>query len=67
MGWNSLTRAERDVAVLVGEGLTNREIGDRLFVSARTLSTHVSHILGKLDVASRRQVRGCGQQPAPVH
>ena len=60
MGWDSLTRAERDVALLVGDGLTNQQIGERLFVSARTVSTHVSHILGKLAVASRREVRGCG-------
>lgn len=65
-GWDSLTRAERDVATLVGEGLTNREIGERLFVSARTVSTHVSHILGKLGVATRRDVRGCGPRRASL-
>jgi predicted ATPase/DNA-binding CsgD family transcriptional regulator len=48
-----LTRREREVAVLLAEGLTNREIADRLVISLRTAETHVDHILGKLGLTSR--------------
>ena len=40
---------------LVGEGLTNRQIAERLFISPKTAGLHVSHILGKLGVANRTQ------------
>ncbi|MBW3650460.1 MAG: AAA family ATPase [Actinobacteria bacterium] len=51
-----LTRREWDVAVLVGEGLTNREIAARLFLSERTAQNHVQHILTKLGLANRSQI-----------
>ena len=38
---------------LIAEGCTNREIGEALFISTKTASAHVSHILSKLDVRSR--------------
>lgn len=56
VGWASVTTTEAKVADLVGEGLTNREIGARLFVSPRTVETHVAHLLQKLDVRSRREI-----------
>ncbi|CAN5495490.1 hypothetical protein BH09CHL1_BH09CHL1_11460 [soil metagenome] len=46
-----LTRREAEVVCLLG--LTDREIAERLFVGVRTVTTHVSHILGKLDVSTR--------------
>jgi DNA-binding CsgD family transcriptional regulator len=52
-GWESLTGAELEVARLAAEGLTNREIGVRLFVSRRTVGTHLSHIFTKLGLSSR--------------
>jgi len=52
-GWDSLTPAEAKIAALVEGGLTNPEIAARLFLSRRTVATHVSHILKKLDVHSR--------------
>ncbi|PRZ41455.1 regulatory LuxR family protein [Antricoccus suffuscus] len=52
----SLTATERRVAGLVREGLTNPEIGTRLYLSPRTVQVHVSHILGKLDLRSRVDV-----------
>src|SRR5208282_5730794 len=52
-GWDSLTPAEIKVAAFVEEGLSNPEIAARLFLSRRTVATHVSHILKKLDVHSR--------------
>lgn len=56
IGWDSLTRAERDIANLVAEGLSNHEIGDRLLISARTVETHLSHVYRKVPVANRREL-----------
>jgi class 3 adenylate cyclase/tetratricopeptide (TPR) repeat protein len=51
-----LTKREREVAAFVAEGLTNRDIADRLVISDRTVETHVEHIRNKLGVRSRAQV-----------
>jgi non-specific serine/threonine protein kinase len=51
-----LTPRERDVAILVADGLTNREIGARLFITEGTARLHVKHILQKLGFASRAQI-----------
>jgi DNA-binding NarL/FixJ family response regulator len=48
-----LSPAEMRVAQLVADGLTNRQIGERLFISHRTVDTHVSHLFSKLNVNSR--------------
>jgi DNA-binding CsgD family transcriptional regulator len=62
-GWTALTPTEARIAVLVREGLTNREIGIRMFVSPRTVQTHVSHILQKTGLRSRVEVaRAAGEQ-----
>jgi DNA-binding NarL/FixJ family response regulator len=53
---NPLTPREREVAVLVGEGLTNRQIAARLYLSERTAQNHVQHILRKLDLPNRGQI-----------
>jgi DNA-binding CsgD family transcriptional regulator len=55
-GWNSLTPAETKIAALVEGGLSNPEIAAKLFLSRRTVATHVSHILKKLDVHSRTDI-----------
>lgn len=52
-GWDSLTESELRVAGLVSEGLTYRAIGERLFVSRRTVETHVAHVFAKLEVRSK--------------
>ena len=52
-GWDSLTPTETKIAALVEEGLSNPEIAAKLLLSRRTVATHVSHILKKLDVHSR--------------
>jgi DNA-binding CsgD family transcriptional regulator len=51
-----LTAREREVAVLVAEGLTNGEIGKRLFISTKTASVHVSSILRKLVMTNRSEI-----------
>ena len=51
----SLTPQERTVLSLIGEGLTNREISQRLFVSEKTVRNHVSHVLGKLGLRHRTE------------
>ena len=52
-GWDALTTTELTVTRLAGAGLTNPEIGERLFISRRTVETHLSHVFAKLGVASR--------------
>jgi len=55
-GWASLTPAEQAVAGLVADGLTNPQIGARLYISRRTVQTHLVHIFAKLDIGSRAQL-----------
>ena len=55
-GWDSLTDTEVKIAGLVAEGLSNPEIASKLLLSRRTVSTHVSHVLKKLGVASRTDI-----------
>jgi len=52
-----LSPREREVAAMVAEGLTNREIAARLFISERTADGHLEHIREKLGVHTRTQVR----------
>jgi len=47
---SELTARERDVLTLMAEGLSDRGIGERLFVSTKTVETHVRHIFSKLDL-----------------
>ena len=55
-GWASLTPAERDVVRLVGEGLANKDVAARLFVSPRTVESHLTHVYTKLGLSSRVQL-----------
>jgi DNA-binding CsgD family transcriptional regulator len=56
LGWPSLTRSERELAELVGDGLTNKEAAARLFVSRHTVDAHLRRIYRKLDISSRVQL-----------
>ena len=49
----ALTSREREIAGLVGEGLSNRQIAEQLVISKRTVDAHIEHIYGKLGVSSR--------------
>ncbi|MGP4078401.1 response regulator [Pseudalkalibacillus sp. R45] len=52
---HELTKRELEVLSLIGEGKTNQEIGDTLFIGIKTVKTHVSNILSKLAVSDRTQ------------
>ncbi|MBV8462896.1 MAG: response regulator transcription factor [Acidimicrobiales bacterium] len=52
-GWDALSEAEGRVVRLVAEGLTNRQIGERLYVSRFTVDTHIRHVFTKLGLSSR--------------
>jgi DNA-binding CsgD family transcriptional regulator len=55
-GWESLTPTELRVAGLVAEGLTNPEIGERMFISRGTVKVHLSHIFAKLGIGTRSEL-----------
>ena len=55
-GWASLTPTERDVVRLVSDGLANNDIAARLFISPRTVQTHLTHVYAKLGLTSRVQL-----------
>ncbi len=55
-GWKALTQRELSVARLVGQGFSNPEIADRLFISRRTVEVHLSHIFQKLQLTSRTRL-----------
>jgi DNA-binding CsgD family transcriptional regulator len=55
-GWSGLTPTEQKVVELVVQGLSNAEIGERMFVSTATVKSHLNHIFAKLGVPDRRQL-----------
>jgi DNA-binding CsgD family transcriptional regulator len=65
-----LTPQQRQIVRLASDGLTDREIGDRLFLSPRTVSSHLYRSFPKLGVASRHQLRDVitrASTPATAH
>ncbi len=55
-GWESLTPTENNVVKLVAEGFGNKDIADRMFISPRTVQTHLTHVYAKLGLESRIQL-----------
>ena len=62
-GLAALSPREREIAELVAEGLTNREIGARLFLSEKTIETHLTRVFQKLGLRSRAQVAAAVARP----
>ncbi len=64
-----LTEQERTVLDLIGEGLTNRQIADKMFLAEKTVKNYVSHLLAKLGLERRTQAAvlasKLGDKPAP--
>jgi DNA-binding CsgD family transcriptional regulator len=54
--WEELTAQELQIALLAAEGLTNRQVGERLFLSHKTIAAHLYHIFPKLGISSRGQL-----------
>ncbi|MFJ3307404.1 LuxR C-terminal-related transcriptional regulator [Streptomyces sp. NPDC086549] len=59
-GWAALTAAEESVAGLVAQGLTNREVAERLFLSPHTVNSHLRHVFSKLGIKSRVELARLG-------
>lgn len=55
-GWESLTPTERDVVELVGQGLRNKDVADKLLMSPATVKTHLTHVFAKLGMSRRGQL-----------
>ncbi|MGI8331970.1 helix-turn-helix transcriptional regulator [Actinomadura scrupuli] len=63
-GWDSLTQTERNIAAHVAQGLTNRQVANRMFVSSHTVAFHLRNIFRKLDINSRVELaRIAAEQP----
>ncbi|MDQ3738533.1 MAG: LuxR C-terminal-related transcriptional regulator [Actinomycetota bacterium] len=61
-----LTRREREVAVLLADGLTNGQLAERLFISPKTAAVHVSNILAKLGLSSRAEIAAWAVRNLPL-
>jgi len=60
---DELTPQEQQIVLLVRDGLSNPEVGARLFLSPRTVEWHLRKVFAKLSISSRKQLRGALQGP----
>ena len=66
-GWDSLTDTERRIADLVAQGLSNRQVASRVFLSPHTVAFHLRHVFWKLDISSRVHLaRMAAEKATPV-
>jgi DNA-binding NarL/FixJ family response regulator len=56
--FKGLTQREQDIALLVCQGLSNKQIADRLYLSTKTVETHLTRVFAKLNVAARGALKG---------
>ncbi|MCU7826413.1 response regulator [Kitasatospora sp. DSM 101779] len=63
----ALTDREREILALIGEGLTNRQIGQRLYLAEKTVKNHISRLLAKLGVERRVQAAVIATQALAAH
>ena len=61
-----LTERETEILALLAAGLTNRQIGERLFISPKTAGVHVSNILGKLGASNRGEAAALAHKAGAV-
>ena len=61
--WTELSPQELQIAQLAADGLSNREIGQRLYLSHRTIGTHLYNLFPKLGITSRAQLRDALEAP----
>jgi DNA-binding CsgD family transcriptional regulator len=66
-GWAAMTRSELAVAELAANGLTNREIAERLYVTPHTVNTRLRHVFAKLQVNSRVDLTRLATKPNSEH
>jgi DNA-binding CsgD family transcriptional regulator len=66
-GWAALTPTELAVVAFATQGLTNAEIGRRLFITAGTAKIHLSHIYAKLGVANRTELAARATERRVAH
>ncbi len=65
-GWASLTPTELEVVKLVAKGLTNPEVGERLFIGRGTVKTHLAHVFTKLGIATRSELAAEATRRCPI-
>jgi DNA-binding CsgD family transcriptional regulator len=65
-GLEALTASERRVAELASEGFTNREVAQTLFVTARTVEGHLTHVFQKLNITARTDLLRALEAPVPA-
>ena len=62
-GWEALTPSERRIAEMAAEGRSNREIGQSLFITARTVENHLGRVYQKLGIEGRGRKALAGLRP----